>query len=124
MKEHSYFVYLMASRTRVLYCGMTNNLFRRVAEHKSGEMPGFSKTYKCHRLVWFEHFQYVGNAIARERQIKNWRREKKLARIQETNSSWADLSECWFQSAETAGPSTSLRSGRDDNRFDWNMEIS
>jgi putative endonuclease len=83
----------MASRTRVLYCGMTNNLERRVFEHKIGEIPGFSTLYKCDRLVWFERFQYVNNAIARETQIKKWRREKKLALIQEVNSSWIDLSE-------------------------------
>jgi putative endonuclease len=96
MKEHHYYVYLMSSRTRVLYCGMTNDLGRRVSEHKSGEFPGFSLQYRCSRLVWFERFQYVGNAIAREKQIKNWRREKKLALIQAMNSSWADLSEEWL----------------------------
>ncbi|MGB7191810.1 MAG: GIY-YIG nuclease family protein [Acidobacteriaceae bacterium] len=114
MREQSYFVYLMSSRTRVLYCGMTNNLVRRVWEHKGDEIEGFSRKHQCHRLVWFERFQYVGNAIAREKQIKNWRREKKLARIQETNPSWADLSEGWYPSGESAGPSASLRFGRDD----------
>ena len=93
--EHHYYVYLTASRIRVLYCGMTNDLQRRVTEHKSGKFPGFSQKYRCHRLVWFERFQYVENAIDRGKQIKNWRREKKLARIQEMNSSWADLSEEW-----------------------------
>jgi putative endonuclease len=68
-----------------------------VAEHKDGEYPGFSADYKCHRLVWFEGFQYVGNAIDREKQIKNWRREKKLTLIQEMNSSLADLSKEWFK---------------------------
>jgi len=75
---------------------MTNDLQRRVGEHKDGEFPGFSAMYKCDRLVWFERFQYVNNAIARETQIKKWRREKKLALIQEMNSSWIDLSEEWF----------------------------
>src|SRR6185312_313271 len=117
MREHCYFVYLMASRTRSLYCGMTNSLIRRVAEHKSGEFEGFSKSHQCHRLVYFERYQYVGNAIARERQIKNWRREKKLARIQEMNPSWADLSEEWFDQRGSAGPSAPLRSGRDDKSF-------
>jgi putative endonuclease len=87
----------MSSRTRVLYCGMTNDLARRVAEHKDGEFRGFSDDYRCHRLVWFERFQYVGNAIAREKQIKRWRREKKLVLIQEMNSSWSDLSDEWFK---------------------------
>jgi putative endonuclease len=103
MREHCYFVYLMSSRTRVLYCGMTNNLVRRIAEHKSGETPGFTRRYKCDRLVWFERFQYVGNAIARERQLKNWSRGKKLARIHETNPAWVDLSEEWLDK-EIADP--------------------
>ena len=96
-REQRYYVYLVSSRTRVLYCGMTNDLARRVAEHKDGEFPGFSVDYKCHRLVWFEHFKYVGNAIDREKQIKRWRREKKLVLIQEMNPSWVDLSEEWFK---------------------------
>jgi putative endonuclease len=96
-KEHHYFVYLMSSRTRVLYCGMTNDLVRRVAEHKDDAFQGFSSDYKCHRLVWFERFQYVGNAIDREKQIKRWRRDKKLLLIQGMNPAWVDLSEEWFQ---------------------------
>jgi putative endonuclease len=94
----------MASRTRVLYCGMTSNLARRVVEHRTSEFPGFSSAYHCHRLVWFEHFQYVNDAIDREKQIKRWRREKKLALIQQQNPSWIDLSEGWKR--ENAGPST------------------
>jgi putative endonuclease len=82
MREHHYYVYFMASRTRVLYCGVTNNLIRRVEEHRQSEFAGFSATYRCTRLVWYERFQYAGNAIAREKQIKRWRREKKLALIQ------------------------------------------
>lgn len=97
MKEHRYYVYLMASRTRVLYCGMTNDLGRRVYEHKAGEFSGFSHDYRCSRLVWYEQFQYVDNAIAREKQIKGWRREKKLTLIQNMNSSWADLSDAWLK---------------------------
>lgn len=123
MREHCYFVCLMASRTRVLYCGMTNSLIRRVAEHKSGEFPGFSQKYKCHRLVWFERYQYVGNAINREGQIKNWSREKKLARIQEMNPTWADLSEGWFTGGRTAGPSAPLRYARDDKGLGLRTEI-
>lgn len=95
--EHHYFVYLMSSRTRVLYCGMTNSLVKRVAQHKAEEFSGFSADYKCHRLVWYERFQYVDNAIDREKQIKRWRREKKIALIQQMNPAWVDLSEEWFR---------------------------
>jgi putative endonuclease len=96
-REHHYYVYLMSSRTRVLYCGMTNSLASRVAEHKNGAYAGFSADYKCHRLVWYEHFKYVNNAIDREKQIKRWRRDKKLALILEMNPAWVDLSEEWLK---------------------------
>ena len=92
-RDHHYFVYMMTSRTRVLYCGMTNSLDRRVAEHKTGTTPGFTSNYRCERLVWFERYQYVRNAIAREKEIKNWTRAKKIALIEEQNPSWSDLSE-------------------------------
>jgi putative endonuclease len=85
----------MASRSRVLYCGVTNNLQRRVKQHREGQSEGFSADYKCTRLVWFEPFQYVNYAIAREKQIKRWRREKKISLIEEANSSWEDLSQMW-----------------------------
>ena len=94
-RDHHYYVYIIASRTRVLYCGMTNDLQVRVAQHKSGTVPGFTDTFNCNRLVWFERYQYVRSAIAREKQIKGWTRAKKLALINEMNSSWADLSEEW-----------------------------
>jgi putative endonuclease len=75
-------------------------------------IPGFTETYRCNRLVWFERYQYILHAIAREKQIKRWRREKKIWLIEETNPTWADLSEDWWKN--TAGPSATLRSGRDD----------
>ena len=106
-RDHHYFVYMMASRTRVLYCGMTNSLDRRVEEHKTGTTPGFTSDYRCERLVWFERYQYVRNAIAREKEIKSWTRAKKLALIKEQNPSWADLSES-VRGRRTADPSASL----------------
>jgi putative endonuclease len=112
-QEHGYYVYLVASRSHVLYCGITNNLPRRVEQHRLGKIEGFSATYKCNRLVWFERFQYVDNAIAREEQIKRWRRSKKVWLIEQANLKREDLSEEWR--TQTAGPSTTLRSGRDDN---------
>jgi len=75
---------------------MTNDLARRVAQHKDNEFPGFSSDYKCRRLVWYEQFRYVNHAIDREKQIKRWRRDKKLALIQEMNPAWVDLSKGWF----------------------------
>jgi len=111
-QDHNYYVYMVASRSHVLYCGITNNLWRRMEQHREGNIEGFTADYKCTRLVWFERFQYVGNAITREKQIKRWRREKKIALIKQANLTWIDLCEAW---TSTAGPSTSLRSGRDDN---------
>ncbi len=93
--EHVYYVYMVASRSHVLYCGVTNNLQRRVEQHRSREIEGFSADYKCTRLVWFERFQYINNALAREKQIKRWRREKKVFLIEQTNLKWDDLSEAW-----------------------------
>ena len=117
MREQRFYVYLMASRTRVLYCGMTNNLKRRVQQHKEGSQAGFSKAYRCTRFVWFQSFQYVDQAILREKQIKRWRREKKLAIIYEKNSAWHDLSELWL-GKENCRSLRAIRfadSGRDDN---------
>jgi putative endonuclease len=111
-RHHHYFVYIVASRTHVLYCGITNNVQRRTQEHKDGSFPGFTSTYRCDRLVWFERYQYVNNALDREKQIKRWARAKKIWLIEQINPTWADLSEEWQE--KTADPSTPLRSGRDD----------
>jgi putative endonuclease len=111
-RDHHYYVYIIASRSRVLYCGMTNSVARRTGEHRGSSIPGFTANYQCHRLVWFEHYRYVHNALEREKQIKRWARAKKIELIERTNPSWADLSETWR--VETADPSTPLRSGRDD----------
>ena len=92
---HAYFVYLIASRSRTLYCGVTNSIRRRIAEHKSRRCDGFTSMYSCGRLVWFEQFKYVNDAVAREKQIKRWRREKKVALIEEENPTWEDLSAGW-----------------------------
>jgi putative endonuclease len=78
MKEHTYFVYMMASRSKVLYIGMTNNLRHRVWEHKNDVLEGFTREYKCHRLVWYESFDEVANAIDREKQLKCWNRTRRV----------------------------------------------
>jgi putative endonuclease len=105
-REHHYFVYIMASRTRVLYCGMTNSVARRVNEHREAILPGFTSDYQCHRLVWYEHHQYVNNAINREKQIKGWTRAKKIHLIEQTNPSWSDLSKEWGQKIVAPADST------------------
>jgi putative endonuclease len=91
-----YFVYILASRSRTIYIGITSGLKKRVREHREGRVPGFTTKYRVHRLVHFEAFQDVRVAIAREKEIKGWRREKKVALIDSTNPNWDDLAEEWF----------------------------
>ena len=81
MPEHCYFNYIMASRSRNLYIGVTGDLLRRVFQHKWKEHEGFTKRYNCDRLVWFERHQFVQDAIAREKELKGWSRSKKIALI-------------------------------------------
>src|SRR5208283_2361337 len=88
-----YHVYILASASGVLYTGVTNCLERRVAQHKAKLCPGFTAAYDVTRLVYFEPFTDVRAAISREKQIKNWGREKKLALIRTLNPSFRDLSE-------------------------------
>src|SRR5579863_1159025 len=104
MDERSYFTYIVASRSLTLYVGMTRDLIKRVFEHKRKLHEGFSATYNCDRLVWFEQYREVGDAIAREKQLKRWRREKKIALIVESNSTWVDLSEGWYTREQLEGP--------------------
>jgi putative endonuclease len=87
-----YFVYLMASgKNGTLYVGVTNDLVRRVHEHKSGVMKGFTDRYRVHDLVWFESTPSVTAAIHKEKQIKNWKRGWKVALIVKDNPRWLDL---------------------------------
>jgi putative endonuclease len=87
-----YHVYILANATGVLYIGVTNHLDRRIAEHRSKQVPGFIRDYNVDRLVYFETFGDVRSAIAREKQLKSWRREKKIALIRSVNPEFADLS--------------------------------
>jgi putative endonuclease len=98
MHEVFYYAYIVASRSHALYIGMTNDLERRVVEHKEGKIPGFAAHYNCNRLVWFERYTSPGSAIAREKQLKNWSRTKKLTLIERDNPTWFDLSEEWGKS--------------------------
>ena len=89
-----YYVYILTNYTnKVLYTGMTNDLRRRVYEHKSGINKGFSFKYKTHKLVYYEQYNHPQEAIAREKQIKGWLRVKKIALIEGMNPDWKDLSE-------------------------------
>ena len=89
--NHNYYVYILCSTNGVLYVGMTNDLVRHVAQHKGGELPGFTKRYNVDRLVYFESTHHVDAAITREKQIKKWVREKKVALIESRNPRWVDL---------------------------------
>lgn len=92
MPSKRYFVYLLASRRNgTLYVGVTNDLLRRVAEHRDHLVPGFTKTYDVTRLMWFETHEAVEAAITRERQIKAWKRAWKIELFKQTNPDWVDL---------------------------------
>jgi putative endonuclease len=87
-----FYVYLLASRKHgTLYLGITNDLVRRVFEHKQKLLPGFSSRYGVHRLVWFEAYDDPTTAIAREKELKKWRRDWKIALIERDNPDWLDL---------------------------------
>jgi putative endonuclease len=87
----TYYVYIMASRSRVLYAGVTNDLARRVNEHKRGLNAGFTSRYRVTRLVYFEEFADIRDAIAREKAIKGWRRSRKISLVEARNPTWEDL---------------------------------
>lgn len=91
----SYFVYILASKSRRLYIGVTNDLSRRMYEHKQKATQGFAAQYNINRLVYFDETGDVLSAIAREKQIKGWLRQKKIALIESVNPTWDDLSTTW-----------------------------
>jgi putative endonuclease len=107
--SHQYFVYIVASATRRLYVGVTNDLIRRVCEHKCGTASAFTRRYGITRLVCVETTTSVKDAIAREKQIKGWLRCKKMALVELENPGWADFSDGWLSARDSADPS--LRSG-------------
>ncbi len=92
LREHVYWVYILASdRNGTLYIGVTNDLYRRVLEHRQGLVPGFTKRYGVKRLVSFEEHGDIEDAIAREKSMKRWRRARKLQLIEKSNPQWRDL---------------------------------
>jgi putative endonuclease len=95
MRMKTYYVYIMASKSRTLYTGVTNNLERRVVEHRRKLIPGFTARYHINRLVYYEAGGKIEAMIAREKQIKAWGRMKKIALIESMNRDWKDLSDGW-----------------------------
>ena len=117
-KEHRYYVYLLTNKNdKVMYVGVTNNLERRVYEHKTKMVLGFTEKYNVNKLVYFEETNDVRAAIAREKEIKKWRREKKNNLVVAVNPEWKDLSDGWFEISpfgrDDKGVGTSC--GRNDN---------
>ena len=91
-----YYVYILGSQTGTLYVGMTNNIKRRIHEHKTHCMPGFTDQYQVIQLLYVERLNNPTAAIAREKQIKHWRREKKVKLIDQANPQWLDLAADWY----------------------------
>jgi putative endonuclease len=92
----TYYVYIMTNSTRTLSTGVTNNLEKRVLQHKRKLLPGFTRQYNINRLVYYETFGDIRAAIRREKQIKGWLRAKKVALVLAANPHWKDLSKGWY----------------------------
>jgi putative endonuclease len=101
--------YIVCSRTGTLYIGMTNDIERRMREHKCGEFEGFASKYGCNRLVYMESFDDVQRAISREKELKGWVRRKKVALIESVNPHWEDLAEKWGAEMRFAGQPLNLK---------------
>jgi putative endonuclease len=110
-RERCYYVYIMASKSRAIYVGVTGFLMARVLRHKAGEGGAFTRKYRVHRLVYYHCFSNVGDAIAFETEIKKWRREKKVALIRADNPTWEDVAAGWGEAAvmTVSGKAGSLR---------------
>jgi putative endonuclease len=94
-RDWHFWVYILSSKSRRIYTGVTNDIERRVLEHKEGRLEGFTRRYRINRLVYLERYHYVRNAIAREKEIKSFDRAKRVALIEGSNPTWSDLSEEW-----------------------------
>ena len=117
MSRQTYWVYIMINNSGTLYTGVTGNLPRRVYEHRQRLVPGFATRYKIDQLIYAESFSQVRDAIAREKQIKAWRRSHKVALIDSANPEWNDLSEIWLglkDAMNLGSPNQSDSSENDD----------
>lgn len=101
LDEHHYHVYILSSRSRAIYIGVTSDLMQRIACHRSGAFAGHTRRYRITRLVHFEATNDITAAITREKQLKGWRREKKVRLIESSNPTWEDLAEDWFSGSTT-----------------------
>ena len=91
----TFYVYIMASASRILYTGVTSNLESRVLQHRRKRLQGFTARYNVNRLVYYETFRDIRTAIAREKQVKGWVRKRKMGLIESANRDWKDLSDGW-----------------------------
>ena len=102
---YKFWVYILSSRTGTLYVGITGFFDRRIHQHKYDTIEGFTRKYRIHRLVYYESYQNVQVAISREKQIKRWRRDKKIFLIEKLNPRWQDLAENWNREMRFRGQS-------------------
>ena len=122
---NDYYVYIMTNKSKTLYTGVTNNLKRRVYEHKHKLVPGFTSKYNITQLVYFETTPDVRSAIAREKQIKGWLRAKKIALIDSANPKWQDLSAGWYDDKDrdpSLGVTVSCHAERSEASLPCNVE--
>jgi len=96
MREKTYYVYILASKSRVMYVGVTGNLHRRLWEHKTKQNQGFTNQYNVNRLVYYEETNDINEALYREKQLKNWKHWWKVELIEKENPCWEDLSKDWI----------------------------
>jgi putative endonuclease len=107
-RTQRFFVYMMTNnpKSAILYIGITGSLRRRVWHHKQKLIQGFTSRYNLTRLVYYEQFIYPDAAIAREKEMKGWRRSKKIAAIESTNPEWDDLARDWYNVYKPSPPGT------------------
>ncbi len=103
--HYRFWVYILSSRSGTLYVGITGFFDKRIHQHKYDSIEGFTKKYQCHRLVYYESYEDVQVAISREKQLKRWRRAKKIALIEQMNPRWQDLAENWGREMRFRGQS-------------------
>ncbi len=119
MKNKTYYVYILTNyKNKTLYIGLTNNLERRIYEHKNELIEGFSKRYKLKKLIYYEEFEYIRDALVREKQLKSWHREWKLNLIKNMNPKFCDLAEGWYNE----DPEASLKRVQDRIQDDRGSE--